>query len=159
MAGSAAETVIGAVVLAAAGGFLVYAANTAEIGAETGGYELKAEFRRAEGLSTGGDVRIAGVKVGTVSDMRLDPATYRAVITLTLRTGIEVPEDTAAKIAATSLLGDNFVALVPGASEYMLAAGDQILYTQDSINILDLAARAVAGGTAGDTGGADGSGE
>lgn len=150
MAGSAAETVIGAAVLLAAGGFLVYAANTADIGGESGGYDLTASFRRAEGLSTGGDVRIAGVKVGTVRSMELDPKSYRAVVTLSVREGIEIPEDTAAKIAATSLLGDNFIALVPGASDYMLEAGDEIEFTQDSVNILDLAARAVAGGSASD---------
>ncbi len=155
MAGSAAETLIGAVVLAAAGGFLVYAANSADIGGTGAGYDLVAEFRRAEGLSTGGDVRIAGVKVGRVRAMELDPTTYRAVVTLTIEEGLEIPEDTAAKIAATSLLGDNFIALVPGASDVMLAAGEEIAFTQDSVNILDLAARAVAGGTAddGDDGG------
>ncbi|MGF1445143.1 MAG: outer membrane lipid asymmetry maintenance protein MlaD [Pikeienuella sp.] len=152
MAGSAAETLIGAVVLVAAGGFLIYAADIAETGGGAGGYDLVAEFRRAEGLQTGGDVRIAGVKVGRIRSMELDPESYKAVITLTVQAGIEIPEDTVAKIAATSLLGDSYVALVPGGAEYMLEAGDRFDFVQDSVNVLDLMARAVAGGTAGESG-------
>ncbi|MEM1345980.1 MAG: outer membrane lipid asymmetry maintenance protein MlaD [Pseudomonadota bacterium] len=146
MAGSAAETRIGAVVLAAAGGFLVYAANSVDVGVARGSYEVVAEFRKAEGLSPGGDVRIAGVKVGTVSRMSLDPTTYKAVVGLSIDAGVKIPEDTAAKITASGLLGDNFVALDPGASEYMLEAGDAIQFTQGSVNLLDLAGRMVQGG-------------
>lgn len=146
MAGSAAETLIGAVVLAAAGGFLVYAANSVDVGVARGSYEVVAEFRKAEGLSPGGDVRIAGVKVGTVSRMSLDPTTYKAVVGLSIDAGVKIPEDTAAKITASGLLGDNFVALDPGASEYMLEAGDAIQFTQGSVNLLDLAGRMVQGG-------------
>ncbi len=146
MAGSAAETLIGALVLAAAGGFLVYAANTTDLGEVRSGYELTAEFRRAEGLAAGSDVRIAGVKVGTVRTLELDPKSYKAIATLTLRQDVEIPEDTAAKITSASLLGDNFLALVPGSSDYMLADGEAIQFTQDSVNLLDLAAKAVAGG-------------
>jgi len=160
MAGSAAETVIGAVVLAAAAGFLVYAANTADVSVSGGaGYELTAEFRKAEGLNAGGDVRIAGVKVGTIRDMTLDPKSYRAVVVMTFRDGIEIPEDSSAKITSASLLGDNFVAIEPGASDYMLAAGDSIQYTQGSVNLLDMAGRLIHGaGEDGEDGGGGGSG-
>jgi len=160
MAGSTAETLIGAVVLAAAGGFLVYAANTADVSMGGGSYELVAKFRKAEGVAEGSDVRIAGVKVGTVTGMRLDPASYKAVLTLAMRAGVEVPEDSAAKITAASLLGDNFVALDPGASSYMLAGGDEITYTQSSVNLLDLAGQAIGGGRDSvGSGGGDGTGE
>ncbi|MEO0622570.1 MAG: outer membrane lipid asymmetry maintenance protein MlaD [Pseudomonadota bacterium] len=144
MANSAVETGIGALVLTAAAGFLVYAANTADISADTG-YALTASFGRAEGVNPGGDVRIAGVKVGTITDMSLDPKRYRAVVTMSIRSGIVIPEDTAAKIASTGLLGDSFIALVPGASEYALEPGDEFEFTQDSVSFLDLAAKAVAG--------------
>lgn len=148
MAGNAAETLIGAVVLVAAGVFLVYAANTAEVDMGAGGYQLEAKFRRAEGVSTGGDVRIAGVKVGTVREMTLDPQTYKAVLTLSIRQGVELPEDTTAKITAAGLLGDNFVALAPGASQYMLEPGDEIQYTQSSISITEMAGKLIHGGEA-----------
>ena len=146
MAGSAAETLIGAVVIAAAGGFLVYAANTADISTNGGGYELVAKFRKADGLGSGSDVRIAGVKVGTVADMSLDPQSYKAAVSLRIREGVEIPEDTSAKITAASLLGDNFIALQPGASPYMLESGDEIQYTQGSVNLLDLAGQMIHGG-------------
>lgn len=148
MAGNAAETLIGAVVLVAAGVFLVYAANTAEVDMGTGGYQLEAKFRRAEGVSTGGDVRIAGVKVGSVREMTLDPQTYKAVLTLSIRQGVELPEDTTAKITAAGLLGDNFVALAPGASQYMLEPGAEIQYTQSSISITEMAGKLIHGGEA-----------
>ena len=147
MAGSAAETLIGAVVLVTAAGFLVYAANTADVDvARSGGTELVAKFRKAEGVNEGAAVRIAGVKVGTVSDMTLDPQSYQAVLKLSLRGGVEIPEDSAAKITSAGLLGDNFIALDPGASEYMLETGDEITFTQSSVNLLDLAGQAIGGG-------------
>ncbi len=146
MAGSAAETLIGAAVLAAAGGFLVYAANTADVSVGgNGGYELVAKFRKAEGVQAGGDIRIAGVKVGTVRSLTLDPKSYEAVVTMTFREGIEIPEDSSAKITSASLLGDNFIAIEPGASDYMLKAGDMFEFTQSSINLLDMAGKLIHG--------------
>jgi phospholipid/cholesterol/gamma-HCH transport system substrate-binding protein len=146
MAGSTAETLIGAVVVAAAGGFLFYAAATADISVSgDSGFQLVAEFRKAEGLNTGGDVRIAGVKVGTVRAMELDPESYRAVVTMSLREGLAIPEDSSAKITAAGLLGDNFIAIEPGASDYMLAEGDRIQYTQGSVNLLDMAGKLIHG--------------
>lgn len=146
MAGSAAETMIGAAVLAAAGGFLVYAANTADVSVSSGGgYELVAKFRKAEGVQAGGDIRIAGVKVGTVSSMTLDPKSYEAVVTMNFREGIEIPEDSSAKITSASLLGDNFIAIEPGASDYMLEAGDAFEFTQSSVNLLDMAGKMIHG--------------
>ena len=155
MAGSAAETLIGAVVLAAAGGFLVYAANTADVSVAGGSYEVVAKFRKAEGLNEGGDVRIAGVKVGTISRMELDPQSYQAVIGISLRPSVEIPEDSSAKITAAGLLGDNFVAITPGASDYMLAAGDEIQYTQSSVNLIDMAGKLIHGGEDGGDGGGE----
>lgn len=152
MASSATETVIGAVVLAVAGGFLVYAANTADVAAG-GGYPVLAKFRKAEGLNVGGDVRIAGVKVGTVSGMELDPTTYNAVLTLSVRSGIELPDDSSAKIASASLLGDSYVAIEPGGSEYMIEPGGEITYTQGSFSIGDAIGRFIHGGSGGGDGG------
>jgi len=158
MAGSVAETLIGAVVLVAAGGFLVYASNTADTDLGRGGYELVAKFRKAEGLNRGSDVRIAGVKVGSVRDMTLDPQSYRAVISISMRGGVEVPEDSSAKITAASLLGDNFIAISPGAAPYMLENGDEITYTQGSVNLLDLAGKLIGGGGIEEDGSGDGGG-
>ena len=96
------EALIGGVVLAAAGGFLLYATDTANISSGGGEYELTAQFRKAEGIALGGDVRIGGVKVGTITGMELDPQTYKAVIRLALDDAISLPDDSDVKITATS---------------------------------------------------------
>lgn len=147
MANNAAEALIGAAVLAAAAGFLAYAAQTADLGVSTGErYALTASFRKAEGLTVGGDVRVAGVKVGAITGLTLDPASYRAVATLSIDGEIKLPEDSDAAIAAESLLGGSYIALTPGSSEFMLEPGDEIAYTQGSVNMLDLVGRAIGGG-------------
>ena len=138
MASNAAETLIGAVVLAVAGGFLVYAANTADVSVGGGGYALNAEFRKAEGLSIGGDVQISGVKVGSITSIALNPETFRASVGMSIRENVKVPEDSLAKIASEGLLGGNFVAIDPGASDFMLENGDSFDHTQGSINLIDL---------------------
>ncbi|MEM7505968.1 MAG: outer membrane lipid asymmetry maintenance protein MlaD [Pseudomonadota bacterium] len=145
MASNTVEALIGGVVLAAAGGFLVYAANTADLAGGAGGYELTAQFRKAEGLSPGGDVRIGGVKVGSITNMALDPKTYKAVVTLSIDSDIQIPEDSDVRITASSLLGDNYLAIGPGGSEFMLRDGEELEFTQDSISLMDLVAKFIHG--------------
>jgi phospholipid/cholesterol/gamma-HCH transport system substrate-binding protein len=145
MIGNAAETVIGAAVLAVAGGFLVFASQHASL--EAGGaYELTAKFRKAEGVSVGGDVRISGVKVGSVRSLSLDPESFQAAVVLAIDPSVELPDDSAATIASDGLLGGAHVAIQPGGSEFMLEPGDEFFYTQSSVSILDLVGRAISGG-------------
>ena len=141
MANSVAETVIGAVVLTTAVGFVVYAGQTR--GVELGGasYPLTASFRSAEGISVGTGVRLAGITVGSVTGLDLDPATYQAKMTLAVRGDLEIPEDSDVKIASEGLLGGSFVELTPGGSEFMLNPGDEIANTQGSVSLLDLLIR------------------
>ncbi|HEU0223040.1 MAG TPA: outer membrane lipid asymmetry maintenance protein MlaD [Paracoccaceae bacterium] len=138
MASAVAETLIGAVVLVAAGGFLAYAAQRADLGPTRDAYELVAKFRKAEGINVGSDVRVSGVKVGTVTSLSLDAQTYEAVARLRLAGDLKIPEDSDAKIATEGLLGGAFVAITPGASEFMLKPGDQIELTQGSISLIEL---------------------
>lgn len=145
MANTTVEASIGAAVLAVAIGFVVYAAQTADLRmGDT--YPLTANFRRADGLTVGGEVRIAGVKVGTISSMDLDPQTYEARVALSIRDGIAVPEDSSATISSDGLLGGAHVAIQPGGSEFALESGDAFLFTQGAVNILDLVNRAITGG-------------
>ena len=146
MADSAAETVIGAAVLLVAGGFAFYAAQTADFGLGTGAYEVTAKFRKAEGISVGGDVRISGVKVGSVRSMALDPADYQATLALVIRADVLLPDDSAAIIASDGLLGGAHVAIQPGGSDFMLGAGDAIQITQSSVSLMDLIGRVITGG-------------
>ena len=145
MASNAAETLIGAVVLAAAGVFLFYAANTADVSVAGSGYELVAKFRKAEGIDVGGDVRIAGVKVGSISGMKLDTKTYFATVTFIIDNEVAVPEDSLAKITSASLLGDSYIAIDPGAADLMLEPGEELTFTQSSISVGDLIGKFVRG--------------
>ena len=137
MASSAAETVIGAAVLAVAGGFLVYAANTADISVGGGGYEVTSEFRKVEGLSIGGDVQISGVKVGSISAIDLNVERYRPVVSITLRENVKVPEDSLVEIASEGLLGANYLNIIPGASDFMIEPGGE-LESEPYVSLVDL---------------------
>lgn len=138
MASNAAETLIGAGVLAVAAGFLVYAANTANVDVGGGSYELVGQFRKVEGLSIGGEVQISGVKIGTIRAIELNPKTYYGVVTMSVRDDVKIPTDSSARILSEGLLGGNFVEIEPGVDEFMLEPGAELVHTQGSVNVLDL---------------------
>jgi phospholipid/cholesterol/gamma-HCH transport system substrate-binding protein len=139
---SLAELLTGAVVLLVAGGFLVYAVTGSGRSLTGGpGITLTARFDRIDGLGAGADVRLAGVKVGQVVAQRIDPETFLAVLTLRVDAGLRLPSDTSAEIQSESLLGGKYVALVPGGSERMLAAGGEITITQSAISLESLLGR------------------
>jgi phospholipid/cholesterol/gamma-HCH transport system substrate-binding protein len=140
------EVVVGAVVLAVAAGFMIYAGQVAGVSGNSSEYELNASFRSADGVSVGTDVRLAGVKVGRVTSLELDPATFRANAEFTVREGIEVPDDSAVAISSEGLLGGNYVEILPGGSPFAFAAGDEIQFTQGSVSLIGLLTKFVAGG-------------
>ena len=129
---NAIETIIGAVVLVVAAVFVVFAYSSADIGAVRG-YEVTAKFDRVDGVRDGTDVRLSGIKVGSVVSERLEPETYFAVLTLSIENSIKLPTDTSAKIVSDGLLGGKYVALEPGADETMLKNGSEITHTQSAI--------------------------
>lgn len=129
------ETLLGAAVAAVAVGFFAFAAAQAGQNTTGGGYDLKASFQRVDGVGVGSDVRISGVKVGVVRSVALDPATYNAVLTLTVNNGIEVLDDSTARIATDGLLGGGYVAIEPAGMD-PLPAGGEIPNTQGSIDLL-----------------------
>ncbi|CUW40605.1 conserved protein of unknown function(containing Mammalian cell entry-related domain,36-113) [Magnetospirillum sp. XM-1] len=116
------ETIMGAVVLAVAGFFLVFAYTHANI-KKIEGYEISATFASVGGLDTGADVKINGIKVGTVASQSLDPVTYDAVVKLSIAHGVTLPADTVASVSSEGLLGGKFVKLTPGKSATKIAAG------------------------------------
>ncbi|MFQ5622095.1 MAG: outer membrane lipid asymmetry maintenance protein MlaD [Paracoccaceae bacterium] len=138
MSNNAAETLVGAIVVAVAAGFLFYASQTAGLSGSADRYPLVAEFRSIEGVSVGTDVHMAGVKIGTVSGIKLSRETFQARVTLSLEQGIEIPEDSEARISSEGLLGGSYVELVPGGSEIALAGGEEILNTQSAVSLLNL---------------------
>ena len=134
------ETVMGAVVLIVAAGFIGLAFQSGAATAPSG-YQVTAQFDNASGLGPGSEVRMSGVKIGTVSSQRLDPDTFFAVVTLDIADYIKLPRDTSARIIADGLLGSNFVALEPGGEEETIPSGGEIIFTQGSINVVDLLGR------------------
>jgi phospholipid/cholesterol/gamma-HCH transport system substrate-binding protein len=130
------ETVIGVVVIAVAVLFVYIAYTTAEVRALPG-YQLTASFFKVGGLNPGSDVRIAGVKVGTVVERRLDPASFDAVVVMSVANEIRLPEDTVAAIASEGLLGGKYVRLEPGTATATLAPGDRIRETRSFKSLED----------------------
>ena len=139
------EVLVGAAVLAVAIGFFVYAGQTAGLSRDGSVYELEASFRNAEGISVGTEVRMAGVRVGTVTGMTLDEATFRAEMTFTVREGIALPDDSAVSISSEGLLGGSFLEVIPGGSPFTLEPGDAILDTQSAVSLITLLMRFVTG--------------
>lgn len=142
------EVLVGAAVMAVAVGFFFYAAGSTGSGPSGGSYTLTASFRSADGIAVGTDVRLAGVQVGTVTAMTLNPETFRAETTFTMRDDVELPDDSAIAISSEGLLGGNFVEILPGGSPFTYAPGDQIMDTQGSVSLVTLLMRFVSGSDA-----------
>ncbi|KAB2885636.1 MAG: outer membrane lipid asymmetry maintenance protein MlaD [Albidovulum sp.] len=149
MAESVTEVLTGAGVLAAAVGFLVYATGGEGLTRATDSYQLTASFRSVEGITVGTDVRMAGVKVGTVTDLALNPKTFFADAKVTVRNGVAVPDDSTIVIASEGLLGGAFVEILPGGSPDDLAPGAEIEDTQGAVSVIALLMKFV-GAAAGD---------
>jgi phospholipid/cholesterol/gamma-HCH transport system substrate-binding protein len=134
---SVVETVLGAIVLVVAIGFLVFSYSTANVG-EVSGYQVKANFSGIGGLKVGDEVQISGVKVGQVAKVELDPQTYLARVTMEVEPSVKLPEDTAAMISSQSLLGGKYMSLEPGGAEEPIPPGGEIQYTQAPQNLEQL---------------------
>ncbi len=142
MGRSLVETVMGAVVLLIAAFFLVFAYSTADLRAVEG-YEISARFFSVDGLGPGSDVRIGGVKVGSVVEQRLDQETYEALIVMTVKPEVELPKDTQVSIATEGLLGGNYVRLQPGNAEETVEPGGELTNTEDVVSLEQLLGKAI----------------
>ncbi len=142
MGGNLVETLIGAVVLVVAGVFMAIAYTRADI-KTVAGYELVAKFEKIDGIGVGSDVTMSGIKIGTVVGQELDTETFLAVVRVSLSDEIQLPEDSAIKVSSAGLLGDNYLAIDPGGADEILAAGDEIRFTQGSVDLVDLLGKAI----------------
>lgn len=140
------ETLIGAVVVAVAAAFLFFAYSSTQSGS-INGYDVKASFNSADGIATGADVRLHGIKIGTVSSIDLDPKTYDAIVHLSIRKDVHVPDDSSIKVISSLLGGNSYLAIQPGGSDKMLATGGVITNTQGSIDLMSLIGRVIYGNT------------
>ena len=137
MMGNVIETVMGGVVLVVAALFLFFAYSTSQVRAVQG-YQVSAQFERIDGIRDGGDVRIAGVKVGSIVSASLDPKTFLADVRLSINPAYKLPDDTVAEIVSAGLLGDRYLALVPGGSEQTIPPGGRIKFTQAPVSLENL---------------------
>ncbi len=133
---NAVETVLGAVVLLVAGMFVYFAYNTAQVKA-IDGYNINASFFKIGGLTTGSDVRINGIKVGTVTNVRLDPETFDAVIEMSIKPDIKLPKDTIAAIGSEGIMGGKYVRITPGSAKETIADNGSISETKDFRSLED----------------------
>jgi phospholipid/cholesterol/gamma-HCH transport system substrate-binding protein len=123
------ETVMGAVVLLVAAFFLVFAYSQADLGT-VHGYTVTAAFQSVGGLDDGADVRINGIKIGTVLDQNIDPDDFDAVVRMSIMPNIHLPDDTVATVDSSGLLGDKYLKLIPGRSAKTIAPGGKIAKTK-----------------------------
>ncbi len=131
------ETVMGAVVLAVAGIFLAFAYNHSSL-RTVSGYEVSARFDRVDGVSAGTDVRISGIKIGTVIDQRLDTDRYLAIVRMSIDPRVKLPTDTVAEVASEGLLGGRYLALIPGGETDMIKPGGEIKFTQSPVDLVQM---------------------
>jgi phospholipid/cholesterol/gamma-HCH transport system substrate-binding protein len=141
--GNLAETVIGAVVVAIAVLFigLIYT-RTGSGGLS--GYEIQAQLNKVDGMAVGTDVRLAGVKIGSVSDLTLDPRTYLVTVHMTIRNDVKIPDDSSLQVTAAGLLGSPYISITPGGDDKVLASGGTIENAQGSVNMMDLINRFIS---------------
>lgn len=146
---NAIETVMGAVVLLVAGVFVFFAYDMAQVKAVEG-YEVTALFYKIGGLNEGSDVRISGIKVGTVIDHELDSESYDARVRMTITREIKLPVDTVASIASEGLLGGKYVRLEPGTDKSYIKDGGTITRTKDFRSLEDQVGEIIFLATGGD---------
>jgi phospholipid/cholesterol/gamma-HCH transport system substrate-binding protein len=157
MSRNAVETVMGALVLVVAALFLFFAYTTSQV-SSVHGYQVNAKFSNAGGLKNGGDVRISGIKVGSITNEALDPKTFQAVVQMSIDPSIKLSTDSVAQITSSGLLGDNFISIEPGNEDDLIPAGGTITHTQAAMSLENLIGQVIYNQAQGAGGGAKGPG-
>jgi phospholipid/cholesterol/gamma-HCH transport system substrate-binding protein len=138
------ETLIGAVVVAVAVAFLCFAYFRTGSGSLSG-YEINAKLAKVDGLAVGTDVRLAGIKIGTVTDLTLDPRTYLVTVHMNIRNNIKLPEDSSVLVTQAGFLGGQYLSITPGGDDKMMVAGAFFDNAQGSIDVMNLVGRFAGG--------------
>lgn len=133
-----AESLAGLAVIVLAAVFLFYSLTVGGVGRKPGSYEVTARFGEVGGLAPGAAVSVAGVKVGTVSEITLDPKSFLAVAKLSLDRDVKLPTDSTAKVTSDGLLGGAHVAIAPGGALTDLKPGSEIENTQGAVDLFGL---------------------
>jgi len=145
MTNNTVETIMGAIVVLVAAAFLYFAYTNTSSGSLSG-YELTARMPRVDGLATGTDVRLSGIKIGAVSELMLDPKTYLVTLHMNIRNDIQVPVDSSLMVTSSGLLGGSYLSITPGGEDKMLPPGGAITNVQGSVDLMGLVGRFIGGG-------------
>ena len=140
MAENKLEVVVGAAVLLIAGIFFYLLLLENDTFPEDGGYELMAEFNSAQGVSVGTDVKLAGIAVGSVTDMAINPETYKADVKLIISSDLDIPVDSFLAVSSEGLLGGNFIEILPGIDFEYFQPGEKVVQTQSAVDFLSVMA-------------------
>lgn len=140
------ETLMGAVVLLVAASFVFISYKSGNVSSNSATYNITAKFREVGSLSIGSDVRVGGIKVGTISKQYLDPQNFKAVIEMSIYNNIKIPSDSTASVIGDGLLGGKYVAIAPGGDEANISQGGEIKFTQDSVSLEELIGKFAFGG-------------
>lgn len=132
------EALVGLLVVVVAIWFVLFAYGRTAAGGSGSGYIVSARFPNSTGVSIGTDVRVSGIKIGTVTAQRLDPKTFQAVLQLRVADDVKFPIDSSAAITSEGILGGSYIALTPGGDTAMLKPGDEISDTQGAQDLMAL---------------------
>ncbi len=138
------EVIVGTFVLGCAIYFFFFSFSKSGISASST-YQISAKFDNIDGVNLGSDVKIAGVKIGSVTREIIDPKTYQAILTLGIDQAIKLPADSSAKILSSGLLGGKYISLEIGSDEEILKNGSQIQFTQSGVNFEELLGKFIFG--------------
>lgn len=136
------ETLIGFLVLIVAGLFLFIAYKVSNnMQTISSGLKISGEFSNIDGINIGSDVKVAGVKVGSVLDVKIDSESYNSILVLKISKDLSIPTDSLFKISTSGLIGSKFVNIKIGANDEFFKNGDVIEFTESAMDLEDLIGR------------------
>ena len=139
------EILMGAIVLTIAIGFLSLGMKSINNNQKVG-YDISLIFGSSAGLKKGDNVKISGINVGKIINLDLNLEDYNAKVEIKLNQNIKIPDDSSARITSSSLLGGNFVDIIPGVSNTYMMPNDIIYDTSDSVSFTDMLGKVIYSG-------------
>jgi len=130
---------------------LTFRVASLDAGSESDSYAVTADFENIGGLKAGSAVTMAGVRIGRVRSIEIEPTTFEARVTMRIGNDFNtIPKDSSASIFTAGLLGEQYIGLVPGGEDATLANGDAIKFTQSALVLENLIGQFVAGMASGE---------
>ena len=136
------EAIVGAFVIIISVVFLFFGFSTMKI-QNSDNYDVSALFNRIDGIKIGSDIRMSGIKIGTVVSQELDNSSFEAKVLMSIDSKILIPDDSSAKITSDGLLGGNYISIEPGGSDIYLLNNEEIFFTQGSVDLIGLVGEAL----------------